>query len=139
MLGSRSVAPGDRKPACRSRRQAQGYFYSTSGGSEIDLLLALPVGSQWALEIKRSLSPRINAAFTPPAQTSPLRANSWRIQDGSVMRSRLISRRFRWRSWLKCCRESFVLTEGVLLEKVTSEDTDSICAVFLEVDFTDGH
>jgi uncharacterized protein len=39
-------------------RGVQGYFYRTSGGAEIDLLLACPDGRLWAMEIKRSLAPR---------------------------------------------------------------------------------
>lgn len=43
--------------------KAQGYFYRTSGGAEIDLLLAWPDGSLWAIEIKRSLSPKVERGF----------------------------------------------------------------------------
>ena len=43
--------------------KAQGYFYRTSGGAEIDLLLAWPDGSLWAAEIKRSLSPKVERGF----------------------------------------------------------------------------
>jgi len=43
--------------------KAQGYFYRTSGGAEIDLLLAWPDGSLWAVEIKRSLSPKVERGF----------------------------------------------------------------------------
>ena len=43
--------------------KAQGYFYRTSGGAEIDLLLAWPDGSLWAVEIKRSLSPKLERGF----------------------------------------------------------------------------
>ena len=43
--------------------KAQGHFYRTSGGAEIDLLLAWPDGGLWAVEIKRSLSPRIERGF----------------------------------------------------------------------------
>lgn len=43
--------------------RAQGYFYRTSGGAEIDLLLAWPDGSLWAVEIKRSLSPKVERGF----------------------------------------------------------------------------
>lgn len=42
---------------------AQGYFYRTSGGAEIDLLLAWADGSLWAVEIKRSLSPKVERGF----------------------------------------------------------------------------
>ena len=37
----------------------QAYFYRSSGGAEIDLLLAWPEGTLWALEIKRSLTPKV--------------------------------------------------------------------------------
>lgn len=43
--------------------KAQGYFYRTSGGAEIDLLLSWPDGSLWAIEIKRSLSPKLERGF----------------------------------------------------------------------------
>jgi predicted AAA+ superfamily ATPase len=43
--------------------KAQGYFYRTSGGAEIDLLLAWPDGSLWAVEIKRSLTPKVERGF----------------------------------------------------------------------------
>ena len=42
---------------------AQGYFYRTSGGAEIDLLLAWPNGDLWAIEIKRSLTPKLERGF----------------------------------------------------------------------------
>lgn len=41
----------------------QAYFYRTSGGAEIDLLLQLPSGAMWAIEIKRSLSPKLERGF----------------------------------------------------------------------------
>lgn len=41
----------------------QPYFYRTSGGAEIDLLLQLPNGECWAIEIKRSLQPRVERGF----------------------------------------------------------------------------
>jgi hypothetical protein len=40
-----------------------GFFYRTSGGAEIDLLLAWPDGSLWAVEIKRSLTPKVERGF----------------------------------------------------------------------------
>ena len=43
--------------------KAQGYFYRTGGGAEIDLLLAWPGGKLWAIEIKRSLSPKLDRGF----------------------------------------------------------------------------
>ena len=41
----------------------RGYFYRTSGGAEIDLLLSFPDGRLWTVEIKRSLSPRPEKGF----------------------------------------------------------------------------
>lgn len=43
--------------------QVQAYFYRTSGGAEIDLLLSWPDGNLWAIEIKRSLTPRAERGF----------------------------------------------------------------------------
>ncbi len=40
-----------------------GYFYRTGGGAEIDLLLHFPDGRLWAIEIKRSLTPRPERGF----------------------------------------------------------------------------
>lgn len=34
-------------------------FYRTSGGAEVDLVLTWPSGVEWAVEVKRSLSPRL--------------------------------------------------------------------------------
>lgn len=39
------------------------YFYRTSGGAEVDLLLALPGDKLWAIEVKRSLSPKAERGF----------------------------------------------------------------------------
>lgn len=41
----------------------QPHFYRTSAGAEIDLLLTLPGGRLWAIEIKRSLSPKVERGF----------------------------------------------------------------------------
>lgn len=41
----------------------QGYFYRTGGGAEIDLLLFWPDGKLWAIEIKRSLTPKVEKGF----------------------------------------------------------------------------
>jgi predicted AAA+ superfamily ATPase len=42
---------------------AQAYFYRTSGGAEIDLLLHWPDNDLWAIEIKRSLTPKVERGF----------------------------------------------------------------------------
>jgi uncharacterized protein len=39
------------------------FYYRTSAGAEIDLLLELPGGEIWAIEIKRSLSPKVERGF----------------------------------------------------------------------------
>ncbi len=38
-------------------------FYRTSAGAEIDLILSLPNGRLWAIEVKRSLSPKVGKGF----------------------------------------------------------------------------
>ena len=40
-----------------------GYFYRTSAGAEIDLLLSWPNSDLWAIEIKRSTSPKVERGF----------------------------------------------------------------------------
>lgn len=39
------------------------HFYRTSGGAEVDLVLAWPDGALWAIEVKRSLAPKIGRGF----------------------------------------------------------------------------
>lgn len=39
------------------------HFYRTSSGAEIDLLLHWPSGELWAIEVKRSLSPKVERGF----------------------------------------------------------------------------
>lgn len=41
----------------------QANFYRTAAGAEIDLLLRLPRGDLWAVEIKRSLAPSLERGF----------------------------------------------------------------------------
>ena len=38
-------------------------FYRTAGGAEADLVLALSAGKPWAIEVKRSLAPRLERGF----------------------------------------------------------------------------
>jgi len=40
-----------------------GYFYRSNGGAEIDLLLSWPDNTLWAIEIKRSLTPKVERGF----------------------------------------------------------------------------
>jgi predicted AAA+ superfamily ATPase len=43
--------------------RTQASFYRTSGGAEIDLVLDLPKGERWAVEIKRGLSSKLDKGF----------------------------------------------------------------------------
>jgi len=38
-------------------------FYRTSAGAEVDLVLELPGGQRWAIEIKRSSAPKLERGF----------------------------------------------------------------------------
>ena len=42
---------------------SQANFYRSSAGAEIDLVLTLPRQRQWAIEIKRSLNPKVERGF----------------------------------------------------------------------------
>jgi len=44
-------------------RGAQAFFYRSSGGAEVDLLLQWPSGKRWAIEIKRSTTPKLERGF----------------------------------------------------------------------------
>jgi uncharacterized protein len=48
-----TVAPGG----------TEAHYYRTSAGTEIDLLLTLPGGKLWAVEIKRSSAPKVERGF----------------------------------------------------------------------------
>jgi predicted AAA+ superfamily ATPase len=41
----------------------EAYYYRTSNGTEVDLVLMLPGGKLWAIEVKRSSAPRIERGF----------------------------------------------------------------------------
>ncbi|EJL53742.1 putative ATPase (AAA+ superfamily) [Rhizobium sp. CF122] len=41
----------------------QAHFYRTAAGAEIDLLLTRPGGRPWAIEVKRSLTPKVEKGF----------------------------------------------------------------------------
>ena len=43
--------------------QARSYFYRTSAGAEIDLVIEHNDGARWAIEVKRSLSAKIGRGF----------------------------------------------------------------------------
>jgi uncharacterized protein len=41
----------------------EAHYYRTSNGTEIDLVLTLPGGRIWAVEVKRSSAPKIERGF----------------------------------------------------------------------------
>lgn len=43
--------------------EVMAHFYRTSAGAEIDLLLHWPSGECWAIEVKRSLAPKVERGF----------------------------------------------------------------------------
>lgn len=43
--------------------RTQPWFYRTSSGAEIDLLLELPDGERWAIEVKHSSAPSVSKGF----------------------------------------------------------------------------
>ena len=49
-------------------RGTQANFYRSSAGAEIDLLLKLPDGMLWAIEIKRTTSPKVTRGFQIAAE-----------------------------------------------------------------------
>jgi uncharacterized protein len=64
-----------RRAAGEGGHQAQGSFYRTSHGAEIDLVLSWPGGEEWAIEIKRSLAPTVERGFhSALADLAPQRA-----------------------------------------------------------------
>ena len=44
------------------------YFYRTSAGAELDLVLRLPAGDIWAIEIKRTTAPKVSRGFHTSAE-----------------------------------------------------------------------
>lgn len=44
-------------------RETESYFYRTATGAEVDLLLEMPGGALWAIEIKRTTAPKIEKGF----------------------------------------------------------------------------
>ena len=43
--------------------QTQSSFYRSSGGAEVDLVVEFAGSNTWAIEIKRSLSPKVSRGF----------------------------------------------------------------------------
>lgn len=56
-------------------RDTEAYFYRTAAGAEVDLLLAMPGGALWAIEIKRTNAPKVERGFHVARQDlKPLRS-----------------------------------------------------------------
>ncbi len=77
------------------------YFYGSAGGAEIDIVLVLANGEQWAIEVKRTLNPKIERGFIEACgevkpsrhyicyageERFPLRRNIEAIGVGDLMR-----------------------------------------------------
>ena len=41
----------------------EAHYYRTSGGNEVDLVLTLPGGKLWAIEVKRGTAPKLEKGF----------------------------------------------------------------------------
>ena len=63
-------------------KNVQCFFYRSSAGAEIDLLLQWPGGDLWAIEIKRSLAPKVERGFHAAcADLNP--ARKWVVYPGA--------------------------------------------------------
>ena len=47
----------------RTSNGTEAHYYRTSNGTEADLLLTLPGGELWAIEVKRTSAPKIERGF----------------------------------------------------------------------------
>lgn len=55
--------------------RAQTFFYRTAAGAELDLVIEMPGGALWAVEIKRGLAPKLDKGFhNACADIKPARA-----------------------------------------------------------------
>src|SRR5437016_3653100 len=63
--GGTSFDPTSRATSCRSASPegTEASFYRTAAGAEIDLVLTLPGGRLWAIEIKRGATPKLERGF----------------------------------------------------------------------------
>jgi uncharacterized protein len=59
----------------------QAYFYRSSAGAEVDLVLVLPDGTRYAIEVKRSLAPKLARGFHSACQDLKP-AHRWAIYPG---------------------------------------------------------
>jgi predicted AAA+ superfamily ATPase len=62
---------------------AQASYYRSSAGAEIDLLLSWPNGEHWAIEIKRSTTPKLERGFFSACEdVKP--TQKWLVYSGTV-------------------------------------------------------
>jgi uncharacterized protein len=64
----------------------QSYFYRSSGGAEVDLLLLWPSGKMWVIEIKRSLSPKVERGFHSACEDLAMQhpdLHKWMVYPGA--------------------------------------------------------
>lgn len=62
--------------------EVQASYYRTHAGAEIDLLLTWPDGTHWAIEVKRSTTPKVERGFhSACADLQP--AKKWVVYPGS--------------------------------------------------------
>ncbi len=74
--------------ACAPERTAAS-FYRTAAGAEIDLVLDLPGGKRWTVEIKSGLAPALEKGFTMPSTTSgPSKVSSSPLGPSATTKSR---------------------------------------------------
>lgn len=56
-------------------RRAEASFYRTSGGAEVDLIIGWPDGREWAIEVKRTIAPKVERGMRSAlADIAPQRA-----------------------------------------------------------------
>ena len=73
-------------------QNTEAYFYRSTGGAECDLILKFPNQNIWAIEIKRSLSPKVAKGFITPVMI---------FRQIAVMLSTLVMKLTLWHMILK--------------------------------------
>ncbi len=63
-------------------RDCQAFFFRSAAGAEIDLLIQRPNGERWAIEVKRSLSPKLERGFHA-ACADVLPTHKWVVYPGT--------------------------------------------------------
>ena len=63
-------------------RDCQAFFFRSAAGAEIDLLIQCPNGERWAIEVKRSLAPKLERGFHA-ACADVLPTHKWVVDPGT--------------------------------------------------------